>query len=275
MSVASFCLRALGVAGTTALGSLPIAIIGDMKDTHMGMCISVAAGMMVGCSMVLAIESLIASSFIAVAVSVLCGCLMIHAIEWIIGGREDLTFGDLKGSNAAAGLVIFFSMLVHSIGEGLSIGVSAIHAEVNEQNTGLNLVVLASLATHNIPEGMAICMAFRSKGMSIRRASWYAFMSNLPQPMSALPAYLLMQRFATCSELIVPLGLGLAAGAMFYVVFKELLPEALEKVSANRALPVMTASGILVLLLDAYSHFGPEHISETIPTSRRGFQLEL
>ena len=33
-----------------------------------------------------------------------CGALLIYSIEWIFAGREDLTFGDLKGSNVLLGL---------------------------------------------------------------------------------------------------------------------------------------------------------------------------
>merc|ERR550539_1690988 len=117
---------------------------------------------MTGCSMVLAIESLLASSCLAVGVGVVSGCFLIHMIHLVFAGREDLSFGDLKGSSAAGGLIIFFSMILHSLGEGLSIGVSATQTE-DDHNTGLNAVVLLSLAIHNIPEGMAICMAYKSK----------------------------------------------------------------------------------------------------------------
>jgi zinc transporter ZupT len=249
-----FLLRALAVAGTTAVGSIPVALIGDMTDLQMGCCIALACGMMMGCSIVLSIECLLASSCFSVALAVALGCLLIKAVEFIFEGRSDLTFGNLKGRDAAAGLVIFFSMLIHSIGEGLSLGVSAIYAEVGEHGRGLDAIVLVSIAIHNIPEGMAICMAFRSKGMSMKRAAWYSFVSNLPQPVSALPAFFLMQQFAEHRQ-FVTVGLGMAAGAMGYVVIKELIPEALEKLSHKRAAPIMASSCLVVLLLDAFSHF--------------------
>jgi zinc transporter ZupT len=225
-----------------------------MDDSTMGTSISIAAGMMLGCSVVLAIESALASSCWALAIGICLGASMIKGIQWFFTGQEDLTFGDLKGRNAAAGLVIFFSMLLHSLGEGLSIGVSETAADVTDKHVGLNIVVLFSIAIHNIPEGMAICMAYRSKGMSLADAAWYAFLSNLPQPLSALASFGFMRQFAA-TELAVPLGLGAASGAMLYVVWNELIPEALEKVSLMRGVPVMLTAGVVVLFLDAYSHF--------------------
>jgi len=141
MNSLTFLMRALTCAGTIALGSLPIALVGDMNDVQMGTSISVAAGMMSGCSVVLAIESLLASSCIAVVAGIVFGVLLIHGVQWMLAGREDLTFGDLKGSSALGAIVIFLSMLLHSLGEGLSIGVSASEPETSSHSTRLNTVV--------------------------------------------------------------------------------------------------------------------------------------
>lgn len=252
-----FFLRALMCAGMSSLGSVPIGLLGDMSDVLMGTSISVAAGMMTGCSIVLAIESMLASSCLALAFGMVCGALLIYSIEWIFAGREDLTFGDLKGSNAAGALVIFLSMLLHSLGEGLSIGVSATDFDAGSENNSLNSVVLVALGIHNIPEGMAICISYRSKGMSMKRAALYAFLSNLPQPLTALVSFGFMQHM-TSIALAVPIGLGMASGAMCCVVLRELLPEALERVSRKQCVPVMVVAGLVVIMLDACSHFGPQ-----------------
>lgn len=253
-----FIVRALLCAATSALGSLPIALVGKMTDVQMGGCISVAAGMMLGCSIVLAIESVLASSSLALLIGFVAGVALIHSIEWLLEGREDLTFGDLKGSSAASGLIIFCSLVLHSLGEGLSLGVSAMQAASDELSGGLNLVVVISLAIHNIPEGMATCMCYMSKGMSIRCAAFFAFLSNLPQPMSALVSFGCMQQLQAM-ELAIPIGLGMASGAMCCVVLKELAPEALEKLTARQALPIIMVSGLVVLLFDVYVHFASAH----------------
>jgi len=237
------------------LGSLPIAFVGDMSDWQMGISISVASGMMTGCSVVLAIEALLASSCLAMVVGITLGGLLIQTVQWIFAEREGLTFGNLKGSSATSACVIFLSMILHSLGEGLSLGVSAAEIEQSEKGHGLNSVVLLSLAIHNIPEGMATCMAYRSKDMPLKNAAWCAFLCNLPQPMSAMVSFGCMQQFVA-NKFALPMGLGVASGAMFYVVCKELVPEALDKVPSKRVVPVMIMSSLVVLMLDAYNHFG-------------------
>ncbi|MFB6249459.1 MAG: ZIP family metal transporter, partial [Salinibacter sp.] len=54
-------------------------------------------------------------------------------------------------------------------------------------------------------------------------AGWSIF-TSLPQPLMALPAFL----FVLVFEPFLPIGLGLAAGAMIWMVFAELVPDALE-----------------------------------------------
>jgi len=248
MDSGMFVLRALLVAATSALGSVPIFFLGDTALRHIGPSISVAAGMMTGCSIVLCLESILASSWLPALCGVMIGVALIMVIEYIFKGREDLSFCDVKGASAAKVLVIFFSMLIHSVGEGLSIGISALH----EENQSLNLVVLFSLAIHNIPEGMAICMAFVAKGMSIGQGAMCAILSNLPQPLAALLAYWGYSSNAA----YVPLGLGMASGAMAYVVFQDLVPEACEKLTFCRVVAIMIPSCLCVMALDAFSHFG-------------------
>eukprot|EP00930_Biecheleria_cincta_P043612 TRINITY_DN29933_c0_g1_i1.p1 TRINITY_DN29933_c0_g1~~TRINITY_DN29933_c0_g1_i1.p1 ORF type:complete len:277 (-),score=34.84 TRINITY_DN29933_c0_g1_i1:119-949(-) len=268
----SFVARALACAGATSLGCLPIALIGDMTDAQMGAAIATAAGMMSGCSLVLATEVLLVSSCLMLLLGFGLGAVLIHAIQWVFADREDLTFGDLKGTNASGAIVIFLCMTLHSLGEGLSIGVTATQPESHEQSSGLNSVVLLSLAIHNIPEGMAICMAYRSKGMSLRRSALYAFLSNLPQPLSALASFGCMTHLSA-NSLALPIGLGMASGAMCYVVAKELAPEALTKTSSRQVKLVMLVSALVVLMLDAYSHFGGSHDSLAELSSANGMPI--
>ncbi|HSN81521.1 MAG TPA: hypothetical protein VLS88_02995 [Polyangiales bacterium] len=59
-----------------------------------------------------------------------------------------------------------------------------------------------------------------------KAAGWSIF-TSLPQPLVALPAFLFVLAF----EPLLPIGLGLAAGAMVWMVFAELVPDALERAS--------------------------------------------
>ena len=107
-------------------------------------------------------------------------------------------------------------MTVHSFTEGVGVGV----AFGSDQAFGI-LIALA-IAVHNIPEGLAISLVLVPRGTSVSKAAGWSVFSSLPQPLMAVPAYLLVERF----EPFLPVGLGFAAGAMLWLVARELLPEA-------------------------------------------------
>ena len=71
--------------------------------------------------------------------------------------------------------------------------------------------------------------------------------SSLPQPLLAVPAFLFVDAF----EGILPAALGFAAGAMIWMVARELLPEALEQAPRGVVLATGLASFAAMLAFQA------------------------
>lgn len=63
----------------------------------------------------------------------------------------------------------------------------------------------------------------------------------------AVPAYLFVLTFRP----LLPVGLGLAAGAMIWMVFRELLPEANERLPRRLLYPVVGVAVVGMLLFQA------------------------
>lgn len=222
-STSVFLLKALIAALTSGLGGLPLYILGDISPSAMGQFISFAAGMMGGASILLFVEAFLEASWWPESPCYFfLGGASVHLISKVLEGQEDITFLDLKGAQASRALMIFLSMSLHSLGEGISVAVS---------NTAdpdiLGFYVLVSLAIHNIPEGVAVALIMRNQGMTIAQGSLVAVASNLPQPLMAVIAFMFLKQART----FLPLGLGYASGSMLYVVFSELIPDAREKVT--------------------------------------------
>jgi zinc transporter, ZIP family len=67
--------------------------------------------------------------------------------------------------------------------------------------------------------------------------------SSLPQPLMAVPTFVFVERFKP----LLPCGLGFAAGAMIWMVFSELVPDALEEASGGLVGAITTLSVLAML----------------------------
>lgn len=152
---------------------------------------------------------------------ILLGLVMIVAANRLISRRSNLDMGELAGGDARKALLILGIMTAHSFAEGIGVGVSFGGGEK------LGLFITAAIAIHNIPEGLAVSLVMVPKGTKVGKAALWSIFTSLPQPLMAVPAFLFVSTF----EPFLPVGLGLAAGAMIWMVFAELIPDAYEGAS--------------------------------------------
>ena len=117
-----------------------------------------------------------------------------------------------------AGLVMMFAIALHNLPEGMVIGASY---ALTESDSGFIMAIVIGL--HNVPEGMAVSVPLISGGMGKVKAVILTALSGLPTVFGALLGFAL----GGISDIMLVLSLGFASGAMLYVVFGELLPEAI------------------------------------------------
>lgn len=130
------------------------------------------------------------------------------------------------GRNArlfAAGLIMACAIALHNIPEGMVIGASYAGAERGVTFSGGGLVLAAVIGLHDIPEGMAVAVPLISGGMRRGSAVLATALTGVPTVLGALLGYFL----GAASPRSLSLSLSFASGAMLYVVFGELLPEAI------------------------------------------------
>ena len=149
---------------------------------------------------------------------------------------------DNKFSLFIAGIVMASAIALHNVPEGMTIGASYASNDGVMGSAALVLAILIGL--HNIPEGMAVSVPLISGGMGRAKAVLITAASGIPTIIGALMGYLLGE----IGALGLALSLGFASGAMLYVVFGEILPQAI--LMYHSKLPAFSAIiGMLVGLL--------------------------
>jgi ZIP family zinc transporter len=223
-------LLGLITAVATGLGALPFLFVRQVSPSAVALANSVAAGLMLGASVGLLLEAVDYGLPQALAGAAL-GVVFILLGQRLLEDRE-IELGELRGAGAKQILLMIGVMTLHSFSEGVAVGVSF--------GGGRDLATLITLAiaVHNVPEGLAISAVMRPKGSSILACAGWSVFSSLPQPLMAVPAFLFVEVFRP----VLPYGLGFAAGAMVFMVFLELLPEAYEAAGKTQVGLVVSAA---------------------------------
>jgi zinc transporter ZupT len=225
-------------AVATGLGAVPFFFVKAFPRKVLGWAGGLAAGIMGAASFNLIYEGLNYSPQRTIA-GIVIGLIFIALSHRILRQKEDLTVGDLAGADAMKALMIMGIMTLHSFAEGVGVGVSFGGGE------GFGLFISLSIAVHNIPEGVAISLVLIPRGVKPWKAALLAIVSSLPQPLIAVPSFLFVQFFRP----FLPIGLGLAAGAMIWMVIADLVPDAFEDAPKHQ---VATSVALAVAAMTAF-----------------------
>ncbi len=120
--------------------------------------------------------------------------------------------------------MMMFAVTIHNIPEGMAVGVA--YAGAASGNSGMTVAgafaLSIGIAIQNFPEGAIISLPLKGEGISKGKAFLLGILSGVVEPIGGLITILLASRIVA----LLPYMLSFAAGAMFYVVVEELIPEA-------------------------------------------------
>ena len=168
----------------------------------------------------------------------LAGAVFIALTSRALGRDRELHLGALQGADARRALLIVGVMTVHSFSEGVGVGVAFGGDEA------LGVFIAIAIAVHNIPEGLAISLVLVPRGSSVPKAAAWSVFTSLPQPLMAVPAFVFVETFGQ----FLPVGLGFAAGAMLWLVLRELLPEAFRETRPATVVATVVASAAAMIV---------------------------
>ncbi len=218
-----------GAAGfaTTTLGALPALVLRGLPQRLEDSLLGLAAGMMLAASAFsLLLPGLEAGATIlgsrplgagVVVIGMALGVLLMLGLDAFIPHEHDKTGPCGPGHERCGRIWLFvFAIAVHNLPEGMAIGVSFSQADM-----AVGLPLTTAIALQDIPEGLAVALALRTAGFAPGYSVLVAIATGLLEPVGALLGVGLSSGLA----LAYPAGLGLAAGAMIFVVSHEVIPE--------------------------------------------------
>ncbi len=243
-----------GLAGfaTTTLGALPALVVRSMPQKLEDSLLGLAAGMMLAAaafSLLLpgldaateftgsrAVGSIVVVTGLALGVMLMLGLDSFTPHEHSRSG----VFGPVPARMRRIWLFVL-AIALHNLPEGMAVGVAFGRADLE-----VGLPVAVAIALQDIPEGLAVALALRAAGYSPRLSVFVASASGLLEPLGALLGVTLSSGLV----LAYPAGLGLAAGAMIFVVSHEVIPETHRNGHETPATLGLMAGFALMMVLD-------------------------
>lgn len=216
-------MSAAGLCGATLIGS----ILGfffknlphKLNDTILGLC----AGIMLASSTIglilPAFES--TSQWWWVAVGVMAGAFFLNLLDLLTPHLHTISGLDPEqhhnGSIINKVLLFVIAIALHKLPEGMAAGVSMSPAK----GVSVDWTVSLGIAIQNIPEGMVIIAPLLLAGVSRLRTFAIALSIGMLEVIGVWAGFAL----GSISELLLPVMLGFAGGAMLYVTSDEMIPE--------------------------------------------------
>src|SRR5690606_19758672 len=243
-----------GVAGflATALGALPALILRGLPQRLEDSLLGLAAGMMLAASAFsLLLPGLDAAALLTdskamgagiVVVGMALGVLLMLGLDEFTPHEHDKTGPCGPGHARCNRIWLFvFAIALHNLPEGMAIGVS-----FSQGDFAVGLPLTTAIALQDIPEGLAVALALRGAGFKPGFAVFIAAASGVLEPVGAL----LGVGLSSGLPLAYPIGLGLAAGAMLFVVSHEVIPETHRNGHQTPATLGLMAGFALMMVLD-------------------------
>ncbi len=202
---------------STGLGAIPVLFLRKtLTHRWRDILLAFTAGIMMAASMLSLIpEALVYGGFIQLAIGLLLGVVVLTVMEQLIP-HIDLQHSKSGIQFDEKAMLIIAAITLHNLPEGLSVGVS--YAS-DAAETG-NLIAFA-IGFQNAPEGFLVALFLYNQNISKIKAFLIATLTGAVEIVTALFGYYL----TTYVTALVPYGLAFAAGAMLFIIYKELIPE--------------------------------------------------
>lgn len=203
----------------TGIGTLPLLFTKKISKTVEDSLLGFAAGLMIfASSFNLITPALKENKIIQVVLGLLLGAIIMAIIEKTVPHLhlDKFKIIEFKDETIKKTILLLVAIIIHSIPEGLAIGIGY---SSGKNNIGLALAI--AIGIQNAPEGLVIAAPLIEKGYSKPKAIAFGFIAGIGEPLATF----LGLSIGGMVDKYMPFILSFAAGAMYYVVSHELIPE--------------------------------------------------
>lgn len=262
-----------GVVGTGVGGVLGV-LLKSKGNKVMSRILSFAGGVMVGIVVFEMLPESFEASEIALnsrygvfvtLASVICGIVIIFGLNKLLDKIENIrethrspeelhhetavlqitqnnneSKSDTK-SLLKAGIIMLLAITLHNLPEGMAIGATG----TAELKMGILVAIL--IAVHNVPEGMAISAPLASGGVK----AWKTILLTASAGAATVVGAVIGLAIGGIGQIAISICMGLAGGAMLYVTFCEIVPQAI-LMDEGRVPTASMLIGILCAMIFVY-----------------------
>lgn len=222
-------LAASVVAGTlaTAAGALPTLVVGRLSERATNLLLAFAAGVMLAATVFSllipgldAAQAMVGDRRLATLGMIAAlggGGLLLWLVHRAVPHEHFCKGCEGAESSRIARLWLFvIAIALHNVPEGAAVGIGAASGDLK-----VGLGVTLGIGLQNFPEGLAVAVGLMAAGYDRVPAFWLAAATGLLETLAGIAG----AGFVLLSASVLPWALGIAAGAMLFVISGEVIPE--------------------------------------------------
>jgi len=235
----------------TVLGVLPVFLGKKVSPVMQDILLGFSGGIMLSASFfsLLAPAIEMANSIFEkhLAIFIVSIELLTGAVVFLIADRfipEDYFIRIYQNSDSKTLKKMWLFVLaitIHNFPEGMSSSLGFLTGDL-----GKGISLATGIGIQNIPEGLAVALALYLNNFSKKDIFLITFLTAVVEPIGGVVAVLLF----SISHYILPIGLSFAAGAMLFVVSKEMIPQTHKKGFETQATFGLMLGFVVMMILD-------------------------
>jgi zinc transporter, ZIP family len=245
-------LGSLAAGMATALGALPLLFMKPPSEERQGVMLGFAAGVMLAASffslIIPGVDVLREGGMNAAgSAGVMGGAVLLGAtavgllnrfvtVDHMVIGRADIPQDRVRRI-----WLFVLAITFHNFPEGMAVGVSFGGGDMKA-----GAATAFGIGVQNMPEGLAVAASFASLGYG----RWVSFLGGMASGLVEPVGGLFGVSVVSALPALLPWGLGLAAGAMIYVVTAEIIPQTQENRRSERAIVGLMVGLVAMMFLD-------------------------